>query len=85
MITKTSGFLSRVGNIFKSEEEAITENRQEILGKYLVRENTNYDWGNKTTTITKEIVKDHMAINNFVKYYDDIMRQLKEIDKNANS
>lgn len=87
MITKSNGFLSRLGNIFKTEEEALTENRQEILGKYLVREHTDYEWNCKggRDTVTKSIVKDNMAINNFIKYYDDVMRQLKELDKNVSN
>lgn len=84
MITKTSGFLSRVGNIFKSEADALEENRKEILAKYLLKETINYDWSDSRTTVTKTIIPDNMAINNFMKYYDDVMRQLKEVDKNAN-
>lgn len=83
MITKTSGFLSKIGNIFKSEAEALDENRRDVLCKYLLKDKTDYDWCNDRCTTKTYVVADNKAVENFIKYYDDVMRQLKEVDKNV--
>lgn len=85
MTTQTQGFLSSLGNIFKTKEEALNENRKAILAKYLIHERTDYEYGNSwfnrdNVTKTIKTVPDNHSINNFLEYYNDVMSKLKEID-----
>lgn len=91
MITKVNAFLTTVGNIFKSKEEAIREERETVLKKYMLKKEIkhSYDKVNfygcydprKSTSVT-HFVPDQETINQFLDNYDDIMLKLKEVDKN---
>lgn len=96
MITKVNAFLTSVGNIFKTKEEALREEREAVLKKFMLKKtiSTNYltnrnrsgyfDYCSDYETITS-FVPDQETINQFLDNYDDIMLKLKEVDKNKDT
>jgi len=90
MITKVNAFLTTVGNIFKTKEEALREEREAVLKKHMLKKTTTYNYDsdcyglyrpNKSSCVTT-YVPDQETINQFLDNYDDIMLKLKEVDKN---
>lgn len=88
MITKVNAFLTTVGNIFKTKEEALREERENVLKKHMLKKVTeticdNWRRGDYKTITT--FVPDQDTINQFLDNYDDIMAKLKEVDKNKDT
>lgn len=92
MITKVNAFLTSVGNIFKTKEEALREEREAVLNKFILDKNirtVDEDYGfcssrYKYKTIT-ELIPNKETIKQFLDNYDDIMAKLKEVDKNKDT
>lgn len=92
MISKVNAFLTSVGNIFKTKEEALREERETVLKKYMLKKITeiSYDdysrfMGNPKYTKVTTSIPDQETINQFLDNYDDIMLKLKEVDKNKDN
>jgi hypothetical protein len=94
MITKVTGFLSSIGNIFKTKEEALRQERELILKKFMLKKETKYEYdydrncysrhsGNCKSITT--FVPDQETINQFLDNYDDIMAKLKEVDNSKDA
>lgn len=95
MITKVNAFLTSVGNIFKTKEEALREEREAVLKKFMLKKEIKYSdydvdmWGcypsKRRSESIVHYVPDQETIKQFLDNYDDIMLKLKEVDKNKDT